>query len=152
LEAIDFVAGDGRPTLAGYQFVDACERTENPNSELPLAMYRKALLVEGDYLALLHYVYRLSEERFGENSMAFAIERGRTWVLDRGEYLMWIRAQLVEKLKVMNTAAERGGVARKEFQGELATLRKLGMVGKFRIGVGLVIDWPKIHEALEFSM
>jgi len=56
----------------------------------------------------------------------------------------------------MNTATIRGGRARKAFQGELAVLSKFGFIGertnRFRIGNGLLINWPLIQEYLDFEL
>jgi hypothetical protein len=51
--------------------------------------------------------------------------------------------QMSTNLKVIKKVSLRGGVARRPFQAELAILRSLGIVEKsFRVGVGMVINWP----------
>lgn len=60
--------------------------------------------------------------------------------------------ELANTLNVMNTATLRGGRARMPFQAEFAILRKFDFVSKFRIGVGLEINWPLIQEFLEYEI
>ncbi len=52
----------------------------------------------------------------------------------------------------MSTSTLRGGSARKPFQAELAILRKFEFVKGFRVGAGLVINWPLIQEYLEYDL
>lgn len=149
-EHLGFVDGEGRLTDDGYRFVDACERTGDPNNGLPRALFMSAVLRDGGLGAFLHYVYRLSEERFSADALAFVdAVNGR---FDSKSYLRWVEDEMAQRLRVIKKIAPRGGAARAPFQAELALLRGLGIVGsRFRIGVGLVINWPEFQDALEFG-
>lgn len=154
-EHLGFVDSDGRLTDIGYKFVDACERFGNPNDGLPRAIFLNALLAEGALGAFLHYIYRLSEERFTDNPLAFTTPpagQGRAPAFDRNSYLSWLEDEMADNLHVMRKVTARGGAARRPFQAELAVLRSLGIVSNgFRMGVGLVINWPEFQESLSFS-
>lgn len=155
LEHLGFIEADGKPSELGYKFVDACERTGNVNSGLPNMILGSAILKNGNLGAFLHYIYKVSEEAFKANPIKFTEwqerRRSRRLSFVRDSYLDFIRDKLANELKVMNTAAVRGGVQRRPFQGELAILRKFNFVGDFRLGVGLEINWPLIQEYLEFT-
>jgi hypothetical protein len=151
-EHLGFVDAGGRLTDYGYRFVDACERTGDPNNGIPRALFLTALLTEGGLGAFLHYVYRLSEEAFGVDPFRFTAQKNTGLAFNSQAYLVWIEGEMANRLHVMRKVSARGGVARKPFQAELALLRGLGIVSqKFRLGVGLVINWPALQEALDFS-
>lgn len=101
--------------------------------------------------AFLHYIYKLSEGRFAEDPMAFGSFNPRSGrpSFDSGAYLEWLEDGLSNQLKVMRKVSARGGQARRPFQGELAVLRNFGYVSHYRLGVGLVINWPKVQEDTE---
>ena len=146
-----FIDGEGRLTDIGYKYVDACERYKTVNAGLPRTIFLGALVNEGGLGAFLHYVYRLSEERFSTQPLAFTTTARRSKFL-KDEYLAWMEEQMLTKLKVIKKGPLRGGVARRPFQGELSLLRSLGIVEKsFRIGVGMVINWPELLEAMRIS-
>ncbi|MGH7013985.1 MAG: hypothetical protein ACREEL_07500 [Stellaceae bacterium] len=148
-EHLELVDGDGRLTDAGYRLVDACERTGNPNTGTPRALFTKVVLGDGGLGAFLHYVYRLSESKFAVNPLAFTRRSGARIQFKQDVYLKWLESELANNLRVMRKVSARGGVARKPFQGELALLRSLGIVGKgFRVGVGLPVNWPALQDAL----
>ncbi|MFN3621195.1 hypothetical protein, partial [Sphingorhabdus sp.] len=150
VEHLGFVDQEGRLTDAGYRFVDACERTGDANTGVPLSIFVNAALTEGGLGAFLHYVYKLSDEAFSSDPLRFTHKNGNQLIFDSSAYLIWLEKELVDRLRVMRKVSARGGVARKPFQAELAVLRGLGIVRKgFRVGVGLVINWPELHEALE---
>jgi hypothetical protein len=153
-EHLGFVDSDGRLTDAGYRFVDACERYGHPNEGLPRALFLKAVLGEGSLGAFLHYIYRLSDERFKCDPLAFSNRaRGsRTPAFEQAPYLQWLEGEMENSLRVIRKVSTRGGVARKPFQAELAVLRGLGIVGiGFRLGVGLIINWPELQDAMSFA-
>jgi hypothetical protein len=151
-EHLGFVDGEGRLTDSGYRFVDACERFGNPNEGLPRAIFLNALLVEGSLGAFLNYAYRLSEERFKSDPMAFTSpppKPGKPPTFQQGDYLRWLEDGMANRLHVMRKVSLRGGTARPPFQAELAVLRNLGIVSPgFRIGVGLNVNWPEFQKAL----
>jgi len=152
-EHLGFVDSDGRLTDSGYRFVDACERYGNPNEGLPRAIFLNALLGEGSLGAFLHYVYKLSEGRFKADPLAFTVAAaGRIPKFQTDEYLAWLEGEMAHRLHVIRKVALRGGKARRPFQAEFALLRGMGIMSKgFRIGVGAVVNWPELQEAVGFS-
>jgi hypothetical protein len=151
-EHLGLVDSEGRLTDDGYRFVDVCERYGNPNAGLPRALFLKALLGEGGLGPFLHYIYRLSEETFRATPLAFTKGRGGNLKFDQKAYLQWIEGEMANRLHVIRKVSLRGGVERKPFQAELALLRNLNIVERgFRVGVGLVINWPEFQEALGYD-
>lgn len=151
-EHLGLVDSDGRLTDEGYQFVDACERYGNPNEGLPKALFLKAVLGEGGLGPFVHYVYRLSEERFREDPLAFTSGSGRRLSFDAHKYLQWIEDQMANRLHVIRKVSLRGGVSRKPFQAELALLRNLRIIEPgFRLGVGVTINWPEFQEGQNYG-
>jgi hypothetical protein len=152
---LGFVDSEGRLTDIGFKFVDACERFGNPNEGLPRAIFLNALLSEGALGAFLHYIYRLSEQRFSHDPMAFATitkKPKQKVTFDQKNYLKWLEDEMRNSLHVIRKVSLRGGTERKPFQAELAVLRSLGIVSnEFRMGVGLVVNWPEFQESLSFS-
>lgn len=148
-EHLGLIDGEGRLTAEGYRFVDACERTGDPNNGLPYSIFISCVIREGGLGAFLHYIYRLSEEKFTINPLEFTDQNKNKF--DGKLYLQWVEDQMVNRLRVMRKVSQRGGKARLPFQAELALLRSIGLAGGFRTGVGLVINWPKFQDALEFS-
>lgn len=148
LEHLGLLEEDGKPTELGYRYVDACERTGNPNTGTPRKLLGSAILNNGQLGAFLHYVYRLSDKKFRRNPMEFS-SGGR---INSLAYLMWVENELTNNLKVMRKVSLRGGAKRKPFQAELAILRSFGFVGGFRVGVGLEVNWPAVQEAVLFKI
>ncbi len=151
-EHFGFIDDKGLLTTEGYQFIDACERYKNPNNGIPRELFAQALLGEGGLGAFLHYIWRLSEDHFATNPLAFTnySTRGKLQ-FDSNSYLNWIKNELANKLHVLKIGTIRGGTtSRKAFQAELALLRNLKLVGsKFRVGVGLSINWPEIQRVMQ---
>lgn len=149
-EHLGFVDSFGRLTDSGYRFVDACERYGNPNEGIPRSLFLSALLGEGGLGAFLHYVYRLSEEIFSNNPLAFSSPNPnpkQAPLFNSQAYLSWLEEQMANRLRVMRKVSLRGGTKRKPFQAELAILRGMGIIRKkFRIGVGVVINWPEFND------
>lgn len=153
LDHIGLLESDGKPSDVGYRFVDACERMGSSNSGTPRVILGSAILKNGNLGAFLHYIYRLSEELFSSDPLAFTnrTSSGRLQFLQR-DYLQWIENELANNLNVMRKVSTRGGTSRQPFQGELAVLRQYGFVGGFRAGAGLRINWPAIQSAYEVEL
>ena len=121
----------------------------------PLEILRGAFLQNGKFAALLHYVYKYSEEKFHSNYLEFTKElaNGDT-AFDQAAYIDWLDDIFVNTLHVSKKSTERAGGTRRPLQAELAYLNKLGLVNSYngridyRIGVGLSIDWPKAQNSI----
>jgi hypothetical protein len=111
-------------------------------------LLRRAYLVEGDILALLHYIHRLTVNRMTDDPNSFMKPESGEQTFDRESYAEWLHSEMATVLKVIATSTLRGGVKRKPFQAEFAILRKLSLVGDMRMGIGLEINWPLVHETL----
>lgn len=152
---IGLIYNDSKPTPLAYKFLDICERGNTAYSPQALSLFSYAILKEGDLASFLFYVYKLSENIFSASPMAFTIEKttnaGTRFTFDRNAYIDHISNALIDDLKVQ-TYTLRGGQQRKHFQAELATLRFLGIVNKFRVGVGLEINWPKVIDILSMKI
>ncbi len=148
LEGVGLLESGGRPTDLGYRFVDACERIGDPHSGTPRAILGAALIKNGELGAFLHYIYKLSEDRFRANPLDFSTKA----IFNSEDYLNWIEDELANNLRVMHKVTARGGVARRPFQAELAILRKFDFVSNFRIGVGLEVNWPAVQDAISFPI
>lgn len=151
-EHLGFVDDKGLLTAEGYRFVDACERYQNPNAGIPRELFAQALLGEGGLGAFLHYIWRLSDKKFEINPLEFTTttRRGRL-KFDSSAYLTWLKDELANNLHVLKLGRVRGGTSRKPFQAEFAILRSLDLVGKFRVGLGLSINWPEIQRVMQDS-
>lgn len=152
LEHLGFLESDGKPSELGYRFVDSSERSGDPTSGTPKLIFGAAILKNGSLNALLHYFYKLSEEKLKRNPLDFTDEVNGTLKFKDLEYLNWVKHELANNLKVMSTASIRGGTSRKAFQAELAILRKFEFVSKFRVGMGLEINWPLVQEYMDFEI
>ncbi|MDC3401742.1 hypothetical protein OA101_01615 [Alphaproteobacteria bacterium] len=150
LSGIGLLEADGLPSSAGYQFVDAVNRSGDANSGSPIMIFSKQLLTAGNFEALIHYIFKLSEECMDNDPFSYYDQAASSFNQD--EYLLYIEEKMANELCVLRKVSARGGAARKPFQAELAIMRKLGLVGKFRPGVGLVINWARIQSFLNFSM
>ncbi len=153
LEHLGLIDADGKPSESGYKYVDACERTNDCHSGKPHLILGASILKEGSLGAFLHYIYKVSEKKFKNDPLAFTTQvvNGKIQ-FDQKAYLAFVQNELVNTLNVMNTSTLRGGAARLPFQAEFAILRKFDFVSKFRIGVGLEINWPLIQEYLEYEI
>ena len=147
---------DGKPTDLGYKFVDACDRIGNPNIGTAKRLLGAALLQNGQLATFLHYIFRLSEEEFNNEPLQFTSTNGAGIIeLNNASYLSWLEDRLANDLRVMRKVSMRGGTARKPFQAELSLLANYGFIAndlRFRLGVGLVINWPSVHEAMKISL
>ena len=155
LDHIGFVGADGTLTDLGYKYVEACERYKTTSVGVPLEILRGAFLQNGKFAALLHYIYKYSEEKFHADYRAFTKPtRGGGLSFDQLAYMDWLNDIFVNTLHVSKKTTLRAGGTRRPLQAELTYLNKLGLVNShgnridFRIGVGLSIDWPKIQNAI----
>ena len=152
LEHLGFLDSDAKPSELGYRFVDACERSGDSMSGTPKLILGAAILKNGSLNALLHYFYKLSEVKFNGNPFIYTTGTGANIRFNKSDYLCWMKNELAVNMKVMSTASLRAGGTRIPFQAELAILRKFDFVSKFRIGVGLEINWPLVQEYLDFRI
>ena len=156
LSHIAMLDDDGRPSELGYRFVDLCERTKDCFTGRAFKAFGAALLKEGQLATFLHYVHRISEEKFAQDPLAFSSGKIVDSKLEFRPkiYLNHLQSVMADKLGVINSSSKRGGVARRPFQGELAVLTKLGIVRRtkrYRMSCGLIINWPKLSEYLDSS-
>lgn len=150
LEKIGFLETSGRMTEAGYKFLDACEKSQSANSPIPIYLMAKSLLVDGGFNSFLHYVQKLSDEKFKKDPLAFASEVSGKLSFDSSSYLQWLEHKLADELKVLKKVSIRGGLKRKPLQAELAILRAFNIVlPSWRVGVGLPINWPEVQKLQE---
>lgn len=148
LEGIGMLDSDGRPTDLGYRFIDSCERTNNPNTGTPRAILRAAFIKNGELGAFLHYIYKLSEEKFRSKPLEFT----KNNKFQQEIYLNWLEESLSNNLRVMRKVTARGGKSRRAFQGEFAILRAFDFIEKFRIGVGLEINWTELQDSIVYNL
>ena len=160
LEHIAMLESDGRPSELGYRFIDLCERTNDCYTGKPFLLFGAAILYQGQLASFLHYLYRISEQKFRMNPLEFSTLSTSTSPItvtfEQDLYFRNVLEVMVNELCVMNASTLRGGAARKPFQAEMAVLSKLGLISdsrtkRFRTGVGLVINWPKLSEYELFS-
>lgn len=156
LSHLGFLEDDGRPTELGYKFVDICERTGDPYSGQAKKILGNAILKNGELAAFLHYFYKISEDIFKRDTFAFTSINGNQYQFENKQYLNRVKEILAYELNVINTASMRGGQERAPFQGEFAVLSKFGFIGgghnRFRLGNGLLINWPLVQEYLSYEI
>lgn len=152
---IGYLNPEGTLTELGYKYVEACERVGTPYIGIPMEIFKASILQNGQYGAMLHYFYRLSEEKFRDDLFAFSEcdETGRYHFKEQ-EYLIWLDDCFANDLHISKKTTERAGGTRKPFQAELSFLKKLGFIRKigprasYRVGVGLEIDWPQVQSSM----
>jgi hypothetical protein len=158
LAQLDWIDSSGVPTDYGYRYMTICERYGGANSRAAISYMGATLLQTGRYASFLHYVHRLSERKFSVDPLAYTRQvDGRPKFTEDSywEYLADIKEQLTNELRVIRTASgrERPRV-RTEFQAELTLLRNYGFVNmnRYRLGVGIPIDWERVHDALNVEL
>ena len=154
---IGFLAADGYLTELGYKFVEACERTGISYDGYALEILRSAILQNGQYGALLHYFYKLSQDKFQDELFAFSKkDSSGQYTFDKEQYIEWIDDIFANELHISKKTTIRAGSTRKPLQAELALLKKMGFVKSagrgisYRVGVGLDIDWPRVESSMLF--
>ena len=152
---IGYLSSDGTLTELGYKFVEACERVGTPYVGVPLEIFKSTILQNGQYGAMLHYIYKLSEEKFNDDLFAFSeLKENGDYMFKEQDYLLWIDDYFANNLHILKKSSIRAGGTRKPFQAELSFLKKLGFIktngrrAAFRVGVGLEIDWPQVQNSL----
>lgn len=152
---IGYLNPEGTLTELGYKFVEACERVGVPYIGIPMEIFKASVLQNGQYGAMLHYIYRLSEEKFDTDLFAFSErDRNGNYIFKEQDYLVWIDDYFANELHISKKSTERAGGTRKPFQAELAFLKKMGFVrtngrrAAYRVGVGLEIDWPQVQSSM----
>lgn len=152
---IGFLDSDGSLTDLGYKYVEQCERTNNSLSGISFEILRSSVLQNGQYGALLHYIYKFSEEKFSSDLYAFTKKNSRgDYEFESDDYWFWIDDIFANTLHISKKSTMRAGGTRKPLQAEIAFLKKLGFVkskgrsASYRIGVGLEIDWPQVQNSM----
>lgn len=150
---IGFLSPSGELTELGYKYVDACERSDSAYQPLPMEILRGAVLQNGQFAALLHYIFKLSEEKFDYDLYSFtAIEANGRRIFKHEEYLQSMLDYFANTLHIVQQSSLRAGGTRKPLQAEISFMRKLGLIrpSRYRIGTGLCIDWPQVETSLQF--
>lgn len=152
---IGFISPDGSLTELGYKYVDACERFGGAYASIPFEMLRASVLQNGQYGAMLHYFYKLSEEKFSDDLFAFSTKNNLgNHIFQPQEYLEWMDDIFTNELHLSKKSTIRAGGTRKPFQAEISFLKKMGFVKEknrkaaYRVGVGLEIDWPQVQSSM----
>lgn len=155
---LGFLSPNGELTELGYKYVDACERSNSAYQTLPMEILRGATLQNGQFAALLHYIFKLSEDRFDTDLYAFSVvnNNGRR-SFKQQEYRQWLLDYFANTLNIVQQSTQRAGGTRNPLQAEISFMNKLGLVRSdnaghpaYRIGTGLCIDWPQVETSLQF--
>lgn len=155
---LGFISPNGELTELGYRYVDACERSNSAYQPLPMEILRGALLQNGQFAALLHYIFKLSEEKFDNDLYAFANRNANgEYSFKQNEYLQWLLDYFANTLHIVQQSTLRAGGTRHPLQAEISFMNKLGLVRSnnlgrpaYRVGTGLCINWPQIETSLQF--
>lgn len=153
---IGFLSPDGTLTDLGYKYVDSCERFGCSYAGIPMEILRTSVLQNGQYGAMLHYFYKLSEEKFSSDLFAFSVkDASGNYKFQSDDYLIWLDDIFTNTLHLSKKSTIRAGGTRNPFQAELAFLKKMGFVKEtsggrtaYRVGVGLEIDWPQVQNSM----
>lgn len=153
---IGFLSPDGTLTDLGYKYVDSCERFGGSYAGIPMEILRASVLQNGQYGAMLHYFYKLSEEKFNSDLFAFSVkDASGNYKFQSDDYLIWLDDIFTNTLHLSKKSTIRAGGTRNPFQAELAFLKKMGFVKEtsggrtaYRVGVGLEIDWPQVQNSM----
>lgn len=156
---LGWLESDGHPSDFGYRFMGICERYGGANSYAAIEYVGATLLQSGRYVSFLHYVHRLSEKAFSKNPLEFTKKLpGADPVFNEDsyfEYLAYLERLFVDELRVMRKVSGRNRPrVRTVFQAELTLLRNYGFVSKsrYRLGVGIPIDWERVLQSLNIDL
>ncbi|WP_413484241.1 hypothetical protein [Morganella psychrotolerans] len=154
---LNLLDNDGNLTNIGYRFIDEADKQDSVYSSTSMQVLRGAALTYGNFLAFLHYIYQLSEEMFIEDEIAFASldSSGKKIKFNAQDYKSYLYKKMKDDLSLILTSSLRSpGNPRKAFQAELPFLKYLGIISEskspFRVGVGLLINWPIVQESIDF--
>jgi hypothetical protein len=146
LAHIGYIDANGVTPL-GQNFISVVISSGSPNSEKAKDTLLSSVLTEGGYEALLHYIFRLTENAYSSNPLMHENPAQRGEFM-QDQYLDWLDEQLIKNRIRKTNPAHRSTGKRRPLQGELLLLKKLGVVRDYRVGVGLVIDWSKLNAIL----
>ena len=113
-----------------YRYVDTCERFGEYNSGVGKTILGAALLKNANFATFLHYIYRLSENKFKNNPFEFVKKTNGNHSFEQKDYRLWLAKELSENLCVMRKVSERGGQSRTPFQAEFSVLRQFDFIKK----------------------
>ena len=154
---LNLLDNDGNLTNIGYRFVDEADKQNSVYAPTSMQILRGAALIYGNFSAFLHYIYQLSEELFVDDEIAFSSlnRSGTKFTFNATEYKAYLYKKMKDDLSLILTSSIRSvGNPRKAFQAEIPFLKYLGIISEsrtpFRVGVGLLINWPIIQESIDF--
>ena len=151
--AFELVDEFGNPTQLGYKFVDECEKNNNnANGLIPMNILRFALLKNGRMDVFLDSVFKVSEEKFRNESDAFVVGLPPDESFCTASYLNWLEHEFSNTLRILNQT-KGGNIEREAFQAERTILKQFGFLsGNIRRGLGLEINWPVVQRTREFEL
>ena len=155
---IGFISPDGSLTELGYKYVAACEKKNSAYDPYPMEILRSSFLQNGQFAALLHYIFKYSEQLFDNDLYAFTQRDGRGHLsFKQKDYLNELMRYFAEDLHIVQKTTLRAEGTRNPFQAEISIMKKLGLLrinsstnSVFRLGTGLCIDWPQVESGLLF--
>jgi hypothetical protein len=159
ISQLQWIENDGHPTECGYHYMTLCERFGGANSYAAKEYVGATLLQTGRYAAFLHYIHRLSENKFASDPLSFTHRNNGGQIVfnddSYAEYLAYLEDLFANELKVLRKVTGRNRPrTRTVFQAELTLLRNYGFVSttRYRLGVGIPIDWERVHEAMSIDL
>lgn len=155
---IGFLSPDGSLTDLGYKYVSACEKKNSAYDPYPMEILRSSFLQNGQFAALLHYIFKYSEQLFDNDLYAFTQkDRRGNLTFNQKSYLNELMRYFAEDLHIVQKSTLRADGTRSPFQAEISYMKKLGLLrtntstnSVYRLGTGLCIDWPLVESSLLF--
>jgi hypothetical protein len=151
---LEFIDAQGYPTPLGHRFLTECIRSDAPSAGTAKMLFGAALLRNGNFGALAHFIYRLSEKRFADDPLAFsALDARGNLAINRVDYTEWLWKSLSEDMGVLRTTSSRSGGTRGKLLDEVAAMKFFGFVSEgYRVAVGLPLNWSAIQQSLDFPI